>query len=878
MKKNFKTTCPYCGVGCGVIAEVNDNGAVNVRGDKAHPANLGKLCSKGMALGDTLALDDRLLKPVVNGCEADWETAIDAVASGLKTVRDEYGPDAIGFYVSGQLLTEDYYVANKLMKGFIGSANIDTNSRLCMSSSVAGHKRAFGSDTVPGNYEDWEQADLVVLVGSNAAWCHPILYQRLLKARKKRGTKIVVIDPRRTATCDQADLHLPIRPGMDVKLFNGLLAYLADRGLEDTDFTRHHTNGLKEAVDSALQDASDQMETARQCDLDLPDMLQFYELFAGTEKVLTVYSQGVNQSRQGTDKVNAIINCHLFTGRIGMPGMGPFSVTGQPNAMGGREVGGLANMLAAHMDFDESSRDRVGRFWGSDVIAGKPGLKAVDMFRAVHEGKIKALWIMATNPVVTLPDADYVRAALEKCELVIVSEMMANTDTMTYADIALPALGWGEKGGTVTNSERRISRQRQFLAAPGEAKADWWIMSEVAKKMGFNRAFSYQNQHEIFLEHTALSAFENEGGRDFDLSGLTELDRTAYDNLSPVQWPVTSNDKAGRARFFADGRFYTANGRANFIAVTNRAPANLPDDNYPLILNTGRLRDQWHTMTRTGKAPRLNGHREEPMLAVHPDDAEKYGLEDLGFVRLKSRWSDALARVEITGDQQPGQVFLPMHWNDAYASNAVVGRLVNPVTDPVSGQPESKHTPVKIEKWQPDWHAFLLSREKQRPEDVDYWAYSYQDNCHILELAGSGGTDQCAFLAPWLCQRGQDNVLSFTQETKGEIRLARINNGRLDFCLMVTCKGALPSRQWLQGLFSEEQLDDDTLSSLLSGRPPGLVGDLGPLVCSCFGVHRGDILEAVKNGADTVDEVGACLQAGTNCGSCRPEIGKLLSG
>ncbi|MCF6214930.1 MAG: molybdopterin-dependent oxidoreductase [Emcibacter sp.] len=872
MAEEIRTTCAYCGVGCGVIARTDDDGNVTITGDADHPANFGKLCSKGSALAETLGLEDRLLYPEVGGTKINWGDALQATAESLNHIRERYGPDSIGFYVSGQLLTEDYYVANKLMKGFIGSANIDTNSRLCMSSSVAGHKRAFGSDTVPGNYEDWDQADLVVLVGSNAAWCHPVLFQRLITAQNTRGTKIVVIDPRRTPTCDTADLHLALKPGSDVRLFNGLLIHLSDNGNTDTDFINDHTNGLEDTLQHAREDTKD---LAEKCGLSEDDITAFFELFAGAEKVLTAYSQGANQSSQGTDKVNAIINCHLLTGRIGKPGMGPFSLTGQPNAMGGREVGGLANTLAAHMEFDDKSRDIVSRFWKTETLASKPGLKAVDMFRAVHEGQIKAIWIMGTNPAVSMPDANYIREALKKCELVIVSDVMQNTDTMKYAHIALPAQAWGEKDGTVTNSERRISRQRRFLPPPGAARPDWWIISQVAKYMGFAESFDYNSSGDIFREHAALSAFENEGDRDFDISGLGF--NFEYD-FSPVQWPVNGLNPRGRERFFESGQFFTDDNRARFVAVRPQAPVNAPDKSFPLILNSGRIRDHWHSMTRTAKSPRLNNHRDEPDITIHPQDADKYELDQKGFVKITSRWGNALVRVRITKQQQPGHIFMPMHWNDTNAANAVVGRLVNPAVDPLSGQPELKHTPVQIKKWAPEWHGFLLSRERITPESLTYWCHSYQKGCHILEFAGTGDMMENDFLSPFFAQAGNPDSLTFSNSASGQMRLARTRNDKLEICLFVTRKGALPDRGWLQSQFQKACLDHGIYSILLSGQPLDPSNAPGPIICSCFGISQKAILSAFAGKrVKTVDDIGDLLKAGRNCGSCRPEIKDLIA-
>ena len=522
---SVRTTCPYCGVGCGVLAMPDREGGAAIVGDPAHPANFGRLCSKGSALGETLALGRRLLHPMMRRADGsltrvDWDSALDNVAGGLRTIIDRDGPDAVAFYLSGQLLTEDYYVANKLMKGFIGSANVDTNSRLCMASTVAGHRRAFGADTVPGTYKDLDAAELVVLVGSNTAWCHPVLFQRINEAKQERGTQFIVIDPRHTATAEGADLFLPIAPGTDTALFSGLLAHLADTRALDFAYIDKHTTGFVEALAAARETARDAAATARATGLNRADVARFFELFGKTRRVVTCFSQGVNQSAQGTDKVNAIINVHLATGRIGRPGMGPFSLTGQPNAMGGREVGGLANQLAAHMGFSPVETDRVSRFWKAPRIATREGLKAVDMFEAIERGTIKALWVMATNPAVSLPRAGAMRAALKKLELFVVSENVLGNDTVASgAQVLLPAAAWGEKDGTVTNSERRISRQRAFLPLPGEARPDWWIVSEVARRLGFGDAFDYHSAADVFREHAALSAFENGGQRDFDIGG-----------------------------------------------------------------------------------------------------------------------------------------------------------------------------------------------------------------------------------------------------------------------------------------------------------------------------------------------------------------------
>ena len=872
-----KTTCPYCGVGCGVVADRGPAGAVTVRGDPLHPANFGRLCAKGSALAETIGLEGRLLAPVVNGQETNWDTALDHVAEGFGRIIREHGPDSIAFYVSGQILTEDYYVINKLAKGFIGTANIDTNSRLCMASSVAGHKRAFGSDTVPGCYEDLETADLLVLVGSNAAWCHPILYHRMVAAKASNpACRIVVIDPRRTATCDGADLHLPLRSGSDSVLFNGLLAHLASRNAIDRAFVDGFTTG----AEAALRQVAGQTvaQTADICGLGEGAVALFFDWFAKTERVVTLYSQGINQSSSGVDKVNSIINCHLLTGRIGRPGMGPFSLTGQPNAMGGREVGGLANQLAAHMEIENPRhRDIVQRFWQSPVIADKQGLKAIDMFDAIADGRIKAVWIMSTNPLVSLPDADRVRRALEACELVVVSDCMQHTDTTRHAHVLLPALTWGEKDGTVTNSERRISRQRPFLPTPGAARADWRTVCDVARRMGFS-GFDYPSAAAIFREHAGLSSFENNGTRDFDLSALNTLDDRAYDALTPIQWPVTREYPTGTPRMFETREFFTADRKARFVPVTPRAAVNATSRDYPLVLNTGRVRDQWHTMTRTGKSPRLLAHVFEPCVEFHPDDARAAGVENGGLARLTSPWGEMVARVVVTAEQRRGCVFVPMHWNGEYAGEGRVNALVNPAADPISGQPESKHTPVKSAAYLPKWHAFILSRQEIERPAAGYWVGGLSGTCWRMELAGDERPTSWRDWARAQLGVGYDDIewIAYRDPKAGRFRYAAVRDGRLEGCVFIAPDHRLVSRSWLSGLFAEQELSPSARMSLLTGQPLDAAQDVGPIVCSCFGVGQHQISAEIQKGAASVDDVGRRLKAGTNCGACKPEIGKLL--
>ncbi len=872
-----RTTCPYCGVGCGVLARARGDGTAEIKGDPEHPANFGRLCSKGSALGETLSLDDRLLHPSIDGTRATWSDALDLVAQRFAEAIREHGPDSVAFYVSGQILTEDYYVANKLMKGFVGSANIDTNSRLCMASSVAGHRRAFGTDTVPGCYEDLETADLVVLVGSNLAWCHPVLYQRLIAARQERGTKVIVIDPRVTATCEIADLHLALTPGSDVALFNGLLAHLSAAGRIDRGYVSAHTTGLEAAL--AAASTMSLSEIAATTGLRPTQLADFYEMFAETERVVTVYSQGVNQSSAGTDKVNAILNCHLATARIGSLGMGPFSVTGQPNAMGGRETGGLANMLAAHMELaDPVHRRIVANFWGAPRLAEKPGLKAVDLFRAVGDGRIKALWIMGTNPAVSLPDADSVTRALAACPFVVVSDVVADTDTLRHAHVRLPATAWGEKDGTVTNSERRISRQRKFLPPPGDTRPDWWQLAEVARRMGFADAFDWQHPSEIFAEYARLTATGNNGSRDLDIGAHGAITPADYEKLAPFQWPQPNGDTPRETRFFADGRFFTPDRRARFVATPFQAPVQQTSPRYPLILNTGRLRDHWHTMTRTAKSARLMAHAPEPTVEVSPTDAVALGLMNGGIAEIESASGRVLMRVAVTDTQRPGSIFAPMHWTSVVASQARIDTLVGAATDPVSGQPELKHTGVAVRPFHAHWHAFAVTIEKPSPNIADYAASARLQNGYRCDLAGTTEPDDWdAFARALPGLDGSDlEVLAYRDAKAGQHRVAVFSGERLVGAMFVARGPLTIARTWIGEQIGQTVPPEDRLR-LLAGRPGGGVRDRGPIVCACLDVGRNEIVAAIATGgARSVADVGLAVKAGTNCGSCRSDIQRII--
>lgn len=861
--QEVRSACPYCGTGCGVLLRPDGAGGLAVRGDPDHPANRGRLCSKGLALGETLGLEGRLLAPQVNGQETDWDSALDLVASKFRQAVDRHGPDSVGFYLSGQMLTEDYYVANKLMKGFLGSANIDTNSRLCMASTVAGHKRAFGTDTVPGTYEDLEQADLIVLAGSNLAWCHPVLYQRILATREKRGTRLVVIDPRRTASCDQADMHLKLRAGSDVALFNRLLAALYEGGALDAEYLQH-VEGLGEALEAAF--ASDASVTG----LSDYEIAAFCRLWMGTEKVVTIFSQGVNQSASGTDKVTAILNCHLATGRIGKPGSGPFSVTGQPNAMGGREVGGLANMLACHMDLENRShRAAVQEFWGAPALPDRPGLKAVDLFRAAGGGRLKALWIIHTNPAVTMPEADAVRAALQACEFTVVSDITAATDTARLADVLLPAAAWAEKEGTVTNSDRTISRQRAVLPPPGQARADWDILADAGRRMGWSAAFDYQSPAQIFREHAALSGLAGSFGLDFDISGLSSMSDPDYEGLSPVRWPVSRNRQGGR--FFADGQFFHPDGKARMLPVRWRPPAAAPDRQHPFRLNTGRIRDQWHTMTRTGRAARLSGHLAEPFADIHPEDARRLGVQPADLLRLRSPHGEAILRARITTDVQPGDLFVPIHWTGETAPSARVDTLVAAAVDPVSGQPESKAAVVAAERWQPAWYGFAVSCRPMVPRS-EYWAMARTETGYRAELAGLSPLADPEAAARDLFAQPETGVQIMTDSSKGITRLALFQDGRVMAALFTAPEPVAVSRDYLAGL------PGTSTAGVLTGIPAADRPDPGPVICACFNVGANTILHAIESGGlVSVADIGTALHAGTNCGSCRPDIAELLA-
>jgi len=940
-----QTTCPYCGVGCGVDISCNVSTRAitldTVKGTPEHPANYGRLCVKGTNLLETNDLNGRLLHPTIAGQPVDWDTATDVIADKITSTIAQYGADAVAFYVSGQLLTEDYYIANKLMKGYIGSANIDTNSRLCMSSAVAAYKRAFGEDVVPCDYTDLECTDLLVITGSNTAWAHPVLFQRIQRAKLKNpNMKVIVVDPRKTETCTIADLHLPIKPGSDVALFNGLLSYANAQGRIDRTTVETYAEGLDKALESASSLTLD--DVASVCGIEKSKVKAFFGAFCEASSAITFYSMGVNQSSAGVDKAQAIINCHLATDLIAKDGCGPFSITGQPNAMGGREVGGLANMLAAHMDLENPEHiEAVKTYWDAPVMPKGQGLKAVDLFNAIESGKVKFVWIMGTNPVVSMPNRGQVERALSKCEMVVVSDIVESNDTLNYAHIALPATGWSEKDGTVTNSERRISRQRGILPPPGSAKHDWQTMCNVAAKMGFGEAFNFTHPSQIFCEYAGLTGYHNNGKRQLDLSPLQGLSEAQYNGLSPVQWPfynaalntsspgakLEANNKPNliSKRPFEDKQFSTPSGKAKLIPVTYKAPLQVTSDAYPFVVNSGRARDQWHTMTRTGKAAKLLAHMPSAYVHINPKDAAELGVEDGSLVSLSSevcKDAPVIYPVKIDADMREKEVFIPIHWSAQWGSHSKLGALYASAVDPISGQPELKHAAVAIapahfatygklfvSSVNPSVHNSKLSSsyEDALKHACDYWnttplesteASSPVNNSDaalsVLNVASKKGRrDFTQGLIPLLPQNAVllqfhhhaysvclalvDDVLCFAaflgNEPEKTARAPADAQTTAAAAPHSTSTWSVPN-EWLASLLNTS-ISTDIQRNLLRGQVDEAFLN-GDVVCSCFEVREKTITNAVEEGCSSVAELGEALKCGTNCGSCKPALSQLI--
>jgi assimilatory nitrate reductase catalytic subunit len=866
-----RTTCPYCGVGCGVVAVVAKNAIVEVRGDRTHPANFGRLCTKGAALERSLDAGARLLHPEVRGERASWDEALEHAAERFAETIERHGPDSVAFYISGQLLTEDYYVFNKLAKGLVGTNNVDTNSRLCMSSAVAGYKMSLGSDAPPCAYEDIDAADLIFIAGSNTAFAHPVLFRRIEDARARNpAQKVVVVDPRATVTARAADLHLALRPGSDVALFNAMLHVIVREDMLDAGYLAAHTEnfeGLKQLLARWTPERA-----AEVCDLPVAQIEQAARLFAGSKAALSLYCQGLNQSVNGTFKNSALINLHLATGQIGRPGAGPFSLTGQPNAMGGREVGGMANLLSAHRDLSSlQDRAEVAAHWGVPSVPAAPGRTAVEMFEAIGRGEIKAVWIACTNPAQSMPDVLSVRRALAGAEFMVVQEAFRDAETCDYAHVLLPAATWGEKEGTVTNSERRISRVRAAVPPPGEARADWQIAADFARRLDRrlrkNVHFGYASAEDVFREHR-----ESTRGRDLDITGLTYA---LLEREGPQQWPYPEGARGGRTRLYADGVFPTPSGRARFVATEYVPPAEAVDAQYPLRLNTGRLRDQWHSMTRTGLVPRLFSHSPEAEVNVHPGTLADLGIVDGSLVRVASRRGGMVMRVRASSDLRPGDAFVAMHWGGRFTAGAGTNSFTLGAIDPHSKQPELKHAAVRLEPFAPKWRGLLVGFGSARNRWLscfDFASLTLAEAGHemlvALELACAGDPDAEA-LAALDVEFGLEGATLLHRDAKRGIeKRVRIEGGLLTaFRLTGDLAGA---EHFRQAMLSRSEV---THEELLSAEPATAAGRA---VCACYGVRESEIRAAVAAGANLA-RLQKELHCGTSCGSCVPELRRLAS-
>ena len=886
-----RTTCPYCGVGCGVI--VQHDGAVisGVRGDPDHPANFGKLCSKGSTLHLTLNPAARIRHPELRvkknqpRTRASWDDALDHVAEKFARTIREHGPDSVGFYVSGQLLTEDYYVFNKLAKGLIGTNNIDTNSRLCMSSAVAGYKATLGADAPPCAYEDIDHADCIFIVGSNAAFAHPILFRRIEAAKEKNpALKIIVADPRRTDTAEVADLFLQITPGSDVALFHGLLHLLIEAGQVDRDYIAAHTDNF--AALEATVAGYTPAKVADWCGVPAEMLRQAASMLGFAPRLLSLYCQGLNQSVHGTDKNAALINLHLATGKIGKPGCGPFSLTGQPNAMGGREVGGMANLLSAHRDLGNAAhRAEVAALWGVDSVPAQPGKTAVEMFEAVARGEIKCLWIACTNPAQSMPDQNLVRAALEMAEMVVVQECFAGVDTVAYADVLLPATTWGEKDGTVTNSERRISRVLPAVSGPGSARHDWQIAIDFARalapKLGRDATplFPYDGAEQIWNEHR-----ESTRGRDLDITGMSY----AMIAAAPQQWPLASGAAAGKMRLYADGVFPTASGRARFHDCAFQPPAESPVDLFPLRLTTGRLRDQWHGMSRTGLVAQLFSHAPEPMLGLHADDMAARGLADGDVARVSTRRGMMNVRVATSSELRPGLAYLPMHWGSQFASGSGINVLTTGAFDPVSKQPELKHAAVQVTRVAMAWQMTAM-RTVDDPLALMRQLAPFLERFDYATLTPAGAARPAVILRAFHNQTPDAHLIAAIDA------VLRLDDSDCDLLLddpaagvskravlvgdaLVAFRLAGEARagEWLKDFVTSGAGIEAAWPLLFapSTRPPAGQVARGRIVCSCHDVAETAIASCLRAGA-TLAAVQQKLKCGTGCGSCVPELRRL---
>ncbi|MCE9829747.1 nitrate reductase [Vibrio diabolicus] len=853
-----KTTCPYCGVGCGI--EISNN---KIIGDALHPANSGSLCVKGVALAESLQMPSRLLYPKLREKEVSWQSVTDLIAQEIHQAKAEFGPDSVAMYVSGQLLTEDYYVANKLMKGYVGSANIDTNSRLCMSSAVAAHVRAFGEDVVPVNYDDIDKTELLIICGANTAWTHPVLFRRIQQARENNpNLKLVVIDPRETVTAQQADLHLPIKNDGDVSLFNGLLKFLIEQQCIDSKYINSYTDGFDTLVEEVSDLRYDVTNLTSSIGISEEKLTTFFQWFAQSPTAITLFCQGVNQAENGVDKGNTIINAHLASGKIAKSGCGPFSITGQPNAMGGREVGGLANQLAVHRAFDAESIKQVQTFWDSPEIATQPGLKAVELFEAVERGEIKVLWIMATNPVVSLPDNQMVKRALEACPFVIVSDITAESDVAKYADVLLPAAGWGEKQGMVTNSERRMSRQRQFQTPPGEAKSDWWAISQVGQALcaleKTQNGFAFTSERAVFREYAAMTGMNADSPLKLNLSEYANLTEQEYEEWVPTQW--------GGERPFADGIYSHPDGKARFV-VTSELPQRL-ERAKGWWLNTGRQRDQWHTMTRTGHIAHLAASELEPTVYMNTLSATQNRLKAGQLIKLFQPTSNTGIYAKVAIDEGLGfqELFMSMHWAGRYGGESSVNAIINSAKDPISGQPAFKSSYVEVQDAAVKTYGMFIGTQFDSGKFL-YSAFQAESNLGIWRFAHDKRPKKQSFCRTEKSRRITIDIaqgwLAVDYDLVGDVRIIRS-------VLVVS---------------SEPIQTDYTNFTHLIGKPMELSQLLtitqsqssAKLVCSCFRVTDKQIHDAMeKQDCTSLTQLQNKLKCGTNCGSCVSQIKQMV--
>ncbi|MCR9673258.1 molybdopterin-dependent oxidoreductase [Vibrio alginolyticus] len=853
-----KTTCPYCGVGCGI--EISNN---KIIGDALHPANSGSLCVKGVALAESLKMPSRLLYPKLREKEVSWQSVTDLIAQEIHQAKAEFGPDSVAMYVSGQLLTEDYYVANKLMKGYVGSANIDTNSRLCMSSAVAAHVRAFGEDVVPVNYDDIDKTELLIICGANTAWTHPVLFRRIQQARENNpNLKLVVIDPRETVTAEQADLHLPIKNDGDVSLFNGLIKFLIEQQCIDSEYINSYTESFSALAEEVSDLRYDVTNLTSSIGISEEKLTTFFQWFAQSPTAITLFCQGVNQAENGVDKGNAIINAHLASGKIAKSGCGPFSITGQPNAMGGREVGGLANQLAVHRAFDADSIKQVQAFWDSPEIATKPGLKAVELFEAVERGEIKVLWIMATNPVVSLPDNQMVKRALEACPFVIVSDITAESDVAKYADVLLPAAGWGEKQGMVTNSERRMSRQRQFQIPPGEVKPDWWAISQVGQALctleKTQNGFAFTSERAVFREYAAMTGMNADSPLKLDLSQHANLTEQEYEEWVPTQW--------GGGRPFADGIYSHPDGKARFV-VTSELPQRL-ERTKGWWLNTGRQRDQWHTMTRTGHIAHLAASELEPTVYMNTLSATQNRLKAGQLTKLFQPTSNTGIYAKVAIDEGLGfqELFMSMHWAGRYGGESSVNAIINSAKDPISGQPAFKSSYVEVQDAAVKTYGMFIGTQFDSGKFL-YSAFQAESNLGIWRFAHDKRPKKQSFCRTEKSRRITIDIaqgwLAVDYDLVGDVRIIRS-------VLVVSSEPIQTDYTNFTGLIGKPM----ELSQLLTITQSQ---SSAKLVCSCFRVTDKQIHDAMeKQDCTSLTQLQNKLKCGTNCGSCVSQIKQMV--